>query len=236
MVYVVSDLHGCYEKFLKMLLKIGMEKGDKLYVLGDVVDRGLENMDLVMDLAGRKNVWTLMGNHDHLAALMLRSFAMSDSSLNEKQRKVKERLKIRKDIFQLWLKDGGYETWNGFLKLSYPKKTAVLHFLENLPVFSRVERGGQTFLLSHTVPEKNVMLQAGRPDPNGFLFGKPEYDKVYFEDRVLVTGHTPTGLIEEASAGRIWKKNNHIAIDCGAVFGYPLGCICLETGEEFYVE
>ena len=51
-----------------------------------------------------------------------------------------------------------------------------------------------------------------------------------------MTGHTPTGLIEKASAGRIYRKNNHIAIDCGAVFGNPLGCICLDTGEEFYAE
>ena len=35
---------------------------------------------------------------------------------------------------------------------------------------------------------------------------------------------------------RIYKKNNHIAIDCGAVYGNRLGCICLDTMEEFYVE
>ena len=236
MIYVVSDIHGCYEKFLKMVTKIGLKKTDKLYVLGDVVDRGSDSMELIFDLAGRENVRTLMGNHDYMAALMLRSFAMPDSSLNEKQRKAKKKLEAGKDLFQLWLEDGGYETWSSFLKLSFSKKTAVLNFLESLPIFARVERGGKTFLLSHTVPEKKVMLQEDRPDSNGFLFGKPEYDKVYFEDRILVTGHTPTGLIEKSSAGRIWKKNNHIAIDCGAVFGNPLGCICLETGEEFYVE
>ena len=42
-------------------------------------------------------------------------------------------------------------------------------------------------------------------------------------------------LIDENFSGKIWKRNNHIAVDCGAGFGKPLGCICLDTMEEFYV-
>ncbi len=36
--------------------------------------------------------------------------------------------------------------------------------------------------------------------------------------------------------GEIYKCDNHIAMDCGAVFDKPLGCICLDTLEEYYVE
>ena len=37
--------------------------------------------------------------------------------------------------------------------------------------------------------------------------------------------------------GYIYRKNNHIAIDCGACFpGGRLAAICLDTGEEFYSE
>lgn len=34
---------------------------------------------------------------------------------------------------------------------------------------------------------------------------------------------------------KIYRGNNHVAIDCGCGFGGKLGCICLETMEEFYV-
>lgn len=35
--------------------------------------------------------------------------------------------------------------------------------------------------------------------------------------------------------GSIYRKNNHIAVDCGASFhGGRLAAICLDTGEEFY--
>ena len=44
----------------------------------------------------------------------------------------------------------------------------------------------------------------------------------------------PFNLIDEAYRGKIYRGNNHIAIDVGAVFGEVLGCICLETEEEFY--
>ena len=58
---------------------------------------------------------------------------------------------------------------------------------------------------------------------------------VYFDDKIIISGHTPTLHIDKNMKGKIIKKNNHIAIDCGCVFGYGLGCLCLDTMEEFYV-
>ena len=40
MTYAMSDLHGCYDKYKKMLEKIHFGEDDTLYILGDVVDRG----------------------------------------------------------------------------------------------------------------------------------------------------------------------------------------------------
>ena len=53
---------------------------------------------------------------------------------------------------------------------------------------------------------------------------------------MLVTGHTPTVTIDPAYRGKIYHKNGHLAIDCGAGFGLPLGCVRLEDFKEFYVE
>ena len=92
------------------------------------------------------------------------------------------------------------------------------------------------YIQSHTVPEKERMLHFDRLNWQELIVGEPEYEKEYFTDRYLVTGHTPTDLIDESCSGRIYQKNSHIAIDCGAVFGNPLGCICLNTLEEFYAQ
>ncbi len=53
MTYVMSDLHGCYEAYRTMLEKIHFGPDDRLYVLGDMVDRGPDGMKLLLDLMGR---------------------------------------------------------------------------------------------------------------------------------------------------------------------------------------
>ena len=60
---------------------------------------------------------------------------------------------------------------------------------------------------------------------------------VYYQDKIIVTGHTPTRHIKcNPKADYIFKGNNHIAIDCGCSYdGGKLGCICLNTMEEFYI-
>ena len=59
---------------------------------------------------------------------------------------------------------------------------------------------------------------------------------------VSVVGHVPTFLIRgtRSEPATIWHSPDGclIDVDCGAVFseaGGRLGCLCLETGEEYYV-
>lgn len=40
--YVVSDLHGQYRIFLKLLEMVDFSENDQLYMLGDAIDRGPE--------------------------------------------------------------------------------------------------------------------------------------------------------------------------------------------------
>ena len=109
-------------------------------------------------------------------------------------------------------------------------------YLNTFLIYDEVYCGGNDFFLAHTVPEKKRMEQFDKLLWQEFITGEPEYEKGYFPDKYIVTGHTPTGFIDKAYKGRVYRKNNHIAIDCGAVFGNPLGCICLDTLEEFYTE
>ena len=102
--------------------------------------------------------------------------------------------------------------------------------------FFEIIVGERKFFMSHTVPEKERLKNFETVMWQEFIAGEPEYEKQYFSDKYIITGHTPTDFIDPEFKGRIWLGNNHIAIDCGAVFGNPLGCICLDTLEEFYVE
>lgn len=67
---------------------------------------------------------------------------------------------------------------------------------------------------------------------------RTDYSTDYFPDRYVITGHTPTQMIKgNLKPGYIYKRGRQIGIDCGACFkGGRLATLCLDTGEEFYVE
>lgn len=60
MIYVMSDIHGMYEKYEKMLKQIDLSEKDTLYVLGDIVDRGSGSMKVLQDMMRRANVHGLI--------------------------------------------------------------------------------------------------------------------------------------------------------------------------------
>ena len=227
MIYVTSDIHGCYDQYLRLIERLELKEDDRLYILGDLVDRGDGGIEIIKDVMKRKNIVCLRGNHDHCALVFLKKFAVQDHSTAE------DRLK---EGFRLWLEDGGAKTFLAFSELDDNEKRSVLSFLDTLPFYEMICVNGQRFLLSHTVSEKAKMHDFEKCGMWDFLFGEPEYETCYFEDMTIVTGHTPTGFIDPAYTGRIWKGNRHIAVDCGAAFGNPLGCICLDTMEEIYID
>ena len=71
MIYVMADIHGCYEEFMELLEKISFSEQDELFVLGDVLDRGSEPIKVMQEIMGRKNVTFLLGNHEYMFAMML---------------------------------------------------------------------------------------------------------------------------------------------------------------------
>ena len=62
--YAISDVHGMGHLLDQMLEKIAFSEADRLYVLGDLIDRGPDPAG-VLDLAmERKNIIALKGNHE----------------------------------------------------------------------------------------------------------------------------------------------------------------------------
>ena len=65
-VYVMSDIHGNYDKFHKMLDKINFSENDKLIILGDIIDRGPDGIKLILEISAMDNVKYLGGNHEKM--------------------------------------------------------------------------------------------------------------------------------------------------------------------------
>ena len=232
MIYVMSDLHGCYDKYIAMLKKINLKNDDTLYILGDVIDRGLDGIKILLDMMTHHNIVPLLGNHEYMAYKVLSKLNVEITEDNYDKQIDKKTM----DIFQDWLFNGGYETQKAFTMLNHVKRKRVLEYLEEFLLYEIIEVNGRKFVLVHAgfdhfSPDKDFEEY----DINDMLWARCDYDKVYFEDMILVTGHTPTFTIDEEHNGKILIKNNHINVDCGAVFDRKLGCICLDTMEEIYV-
>ena len=226
MIYVMSDLHGCYDKFEAMLNKINLTEKDCLYILGDIVDRGPSGLKIALYISAKNNIFLIRGNHDQQAAILLENiYLLQDEKMSDKYG----------PIFSEWLSDGGDTTIKEYIELDEMDREKVLKVFKNSFVSKEIEVNGKTYLLAHTVPEIDEIHRYEEWTIDDFIMGEPDYDEIYFTDKIIITGHTPTLLIDIKSKGKIWRKNNHIAIDCGAVYGNSLGCLRLDDMKEFYV-
>lgn len=234
MQYAVSDIHGCYDKYVELLRRLGLKDSDTLYVLGDMIDRGPDGLKILLDMSLRPNIVPFLGNHEYAALTCLPWLMEELTEENTEPDKLLWRLKS----VQGWMSDGGDKTVAEFRRLSLEARQDVLDILEDLTVYEEVEAGGREFVLVHAglggfSPDKAL-------DDYGLdelILSRPEPGQVYFPDKYLVFGHTPTPYYMgvQPEDARIYRKDMMIAIDCGCASGGPLGCICLDTLEEIYV-
>ena len=73
MTYVMSDIHGEYELFMRLLDKINYSDSDELIVCGDIIDKADNPVKLAKTVFAMPNAYCIMGNHDIIARTMNRS-------------------------------------------------------------------------------------------------------------------------------------------------------------------
>ena len=233
MTYVMSDLHGAFNKYIAMLEKIDFGAEDELYVIGDVVDRGEQPMEILFDMMNRANVYPLMGNHEVMAlnGLKLLSGDISTDIVNHLS---SEQL----EMMSAWIKIGATSTIRGFTALGSDEQTEILEYISGFLPYKKVSAGRNDYLLVH------AGIDGFEPDKpldeypiDALVWGRIDYEIPYYDDIYTVSGHTPTqGIQGNPRPGYIFRANNHIAIDCGACRrDGRLACLCLDTLEEFYV-
>ena len=113
----------------------------------------------------------------------------------------------------------------------------MLDYVADFSWYEKVEVNGQRYLLVHGgLGNFDIKRDIDDYSLDELVWSRADYDVRYFDDVITVTGHTPTLYIEgNPRPGYVYRKNNHIDIDCGAYLpDGRLAAICLDTGEEFY--
>lgn len=239
-VYAVSDLHGQYEVFLKGLKKIGFSEDDRLYFIGDAVDRGPDGIKILQLIKDHGNMDLIIGNHE---------FMMLNSVDPEGKKK------CNGADANLWLYyNGGTRTYEKYGNLSDKARLELLTWLKDSCVMKTIEVNGVEFCLTHSYYKQGfenmkysemeyrdvweiVWKSHYRSDSNTYA---ADIYKDY--DFIFITGHVPvqkasrrfncTSVFKEL---RIFEKGNYIDIDggcaMGAFAGMPTGALFLRLDD-----
>ena len=232
-VYVCSDLHGQYELYKDMLSQV--KKGEKLYILGDVIDRGPDGIKILEDIIEQgEKIELLVGNHE---LMMIQSLFMN----REKEK-------------NNWYRDsnGGKKTYDDFMKLSSEKQEKVKELLLKSTVHTEININDENLYLVHAKADKNTdkkketveeYLIEGREDDlyncvwarvdndkNNNISEKWKEEDIGKEKMFTIIGHTPT------DDNKIAIHNSYAIIDCGASY-YGNGCLLrLNDGKTVYYD
>lgn len=224
MTYCISDIHGHYGLFCRLMEKIRFSGGDRLYVLGDMIDKGPESIRLVRLLLSMPNAVCVAGNHEYDLMKYYEGFAEQQEGCS----KALQRIRALYADGELLDRD-------------------TLHALEALPYFTKTERfigvhaglpvrGGRLMPPEEAIPEQLVYDRRFK-DPDILPEG----------GRCVLYGHTPvrylTGRDEILFYSRAGARADScdisdyckVHLDTGVSMSGVLGCVQIETCRCFYV-
>ena len=238
MVYVLSDIHGQQRRFHSIMEQINLQPGDKLYVLGDVIDRNPDGIKILRQLMAMPNVKMLLGNHE---LMMLKALHHIDEEYPFGWEYLQEK---RLDH---WYRNGGGVTHSHLKHLRKTLRDDIFKYLDQLPVNERISVGGKEYILTHAAPVELYSELSRYDTAREFaVWHRFKGYEEYPTDCTVIFGHSGTYNYQQDNPMRIWYRKGLIGIDCGASYpegGDPrsgrigrLACLRLDDMQEFYSE
>jgi hypothetical protein len=188
----IGDIHGCHAEFAEMLGQLDLKGGDRLVLLGDLVNRGPDSTK-VIDLARAAGSISLLGNHE----LRLLKFRKSGDNRLLKERDLETLDTLRPEDW----------TYMESMPLTYEEtelNTVFVHggFLPGEPWQKQPAEVVTRIQVIDKDGEPRRRADAPDAPPWADLWGGPPY---------VVYGHTPRA--------EVYKLKWSIGIDTGCVLG-----------------
>jgi serine/threonine protein phosphatase 1 len=128
--FVCGDIHGCIHELFDELDALGFNKNtDRLFVVGDLVDRGPDSYS-TLKLLNEPWFFSTMGNHEAL---------MINSAMEHRQKST------RMMNSRIWFDNGG--TW--WLNLDTDEQDSCVELAKQLPIIIEVQVGDKRIGLIH---------------------------------------------------------------------------------------
>lgn len=233
MIYVTSDIHGRLDRLKKLIQVIDLKQDDKLYIIGDLVDRGDQPIETIEYVMNHPQIEVIMGNHDEMMLYSLR---------------YKDEVQIER-----WGRNGCEPTIEGFSKRTAEEQEKILDFIENLPYFKIINN---KYLLVHggfeperlfENMEKMSFQDALNEQKHRLVWVRDDFLKNKALDNLItIFGHSTRRYInkalelEENLPYEIWfdeEYKDKIGIDTANCHEKGrLACLRLEDKKVFYIE
>jgi serine/threonine protein phosphatase 1 len=229
MQFIMSDIHGDYYRFFRMLKKIKFGTEDVLYIIGDIPNRGKQTFELLDYVMKTDNIIHIKGNHE----LFLQQY-----------------LEGNPEIIFKYAGFGGKEVINELNAMDNERKEQYHSYLSKLPIYKVVDVNGVSYVLTHSgfmADKPAIYMQDGNIDivssiEKWCITSEYQYlisrDIHYIPWKIrfpkLIVGHHPTAFLE---CDGIFFSEKYIDIDNGlnVVRGRKLACLRLEDMQEYYV-
>ncbi len=235
MTYVLSDIHGQKRRWESILQQIDLQPEDTLYVLGDVIDRYPDGIQILRQIMSMPNVKMLIGNHELMMLKALYYPVPEDDEFPEET--------MHRRLTQ-WYHNGGNVTHQYLKRIRKTTRAEIFRYLDKLPYNIEIEVNGKKYILTH----------AAVPDGSPHKYATDREYAVWHrynhfperKDRTVIFGHTTTVQYQNVEPISILYREGWIGIDCGcsypeggAIFTGTVGrlaCLRLDDMKEFYSE
>ncbi|MFC4618693.1 metallophosphoesterase family protein [Camelliibacillus cellulosilyticus] len=225
-ILVMSDIHGEYEKFEKLLKETAYNPSeDQLILLGDYVDRGPDARAVVEKVKELKaqGAIALKGNHEDM---MEKAFA-DPTRINHWF--INGGMETLKSYGYTFETDKDIEQWVSEPLIKNETIEAHLAFINELGHFHETE--DTIFVHGGVHPDTPV----SETDPHILMWIRDEFHKGYKGEKTVVFGHTPTEAFHD-SFDIYFGDNNIIGIDGGCVYGGQLNSLELPSKKVYCVK
>lgn len=264
-IYVMSDIHGCFGKFKKILEKIHFSENDTLYLAGDYIDRGKDSLAMLRWLENTpSNIFPIKGNHDVEFAENINIMKNVDKA-NELYTDYdsNEDTQILYETVKYLLKEKGevalkfYDYYGTIYKLLKEDKVTMRDFIkwqkmiQDYPYYYKFQLNDRTVIVVHAGYIEDLKAAGDRFEniEEFYLYAREESIKIGGVNHgMVIAGHTPTITKKMFSYndGEVFRYYNQekdcifYDIDCGCAYyemdsSATLACIRLEDEEIFYL-
>lgn len=228
--FIISDIHGKFAEFTKLLESWNREE-ELLILNGDLVDRGgysREVLNYALMLMHEEGAVVNWGNHDRMLWDFLTTPIVTAGDIEDLWQ-----------MYSTWYYQGGRETSSSILGMSIQEvdSIAILELRERLLAHS-VVKDLMELMTWYYEFGKVLVVHAGIPIHHQEHWQRTPREKLIWErgfhvhpnktGKVIVSGHTPLQNIHDSTDIWVNKEKDIYMIDGGCAYGGQLNAIVMD--------